>query len=144
MWKKIKNIWYDLKFGIKNLIFWFPKIWKLRDFDYGYGVDLFISYLKVLRKGMNKYQSYIGYENDIRRIDTFLKLYDFYIELEYFKEYEEKLRKEGIPSISYNTYLTSEQEERKSELFKECLDKEKRLKKILWKYLEYNLEYWWD
>ena len=80
---------------------------------------------------MNKYQSYIGCENDIRRIDTFLKLYDFYIELEYFKEYEEKLRKEGIPSISYNTYLTSEQEERKSELFKEYLDKEKKIEKNL-------------
>jgi hypothetical protein len=37
---KISSLWHQLRDGIQNLIFWFPIIWKDRDFDQGYLLDI--------------------------------------------------------------------------------------------------------
>ena len=132
--------------GIKNLITWFPLIWKLPDFDYSYGVGLFIFYLKQLRKGINKYRNHLYWERDIQTIDTFLKMYEFYDNIGYYSRYKEQLKKEGIPEISLlsEEKATKEQIKRRSELFNEFKVKENKLRTLLFKYLEHNIGSWWD
>lgn len=142
--KKLRNIWYDIKEGVHNLIVWFPIIWKIRDFDYGYGVDLFIFYLKQLKKGITKYHNHLYWKNDIERIDKFLKMYDFYNKLGYFEQYKEQVEKEGIPPASSRNSATPKQRERDRELFLEYIKKQNRLEDILWRYLRQYLTTWWD
>ena len=36
----IKRFFHRIKESIKQLIFWFPVIWKTRDFDYGYIIEM--------------------------------------------------------------------------------------------------------
>ncbi len=38
----MKRLFYQVKHGIENLIIWFPIIWKDRDFDYAYLLDIAI------------------------------------------------------------------------------------------------------
>lgn len=55
-WWRIRN-WFDkyfdyhaIKYGIKNLIKWFPLIWKDRDFDYRYLYDILYFKLGEMQK----------------------------------------------------------------------------------------------
>ena len=34
--------------------------------------------------------------------------------------------------------------EMKRKLFKESIDKQKRAHKLLWDFIEHNIQYWWD
>lgn len=134
----------NLKHGIHNLIIWFPIIWKIRYWDYEYGVDLFIKYLKHLREGINKYKNHINYEHDLAQIDRFLKMYKFYDELGYFDRYQKEIESLGIPLFASKEKSTPEQLEESRKLFKYYMDKEERLRIILWRYLQQNLANWWD
>ncbi|MGJ7024929.1 hypothetical protein [Petrimonas sulfuriphila] len=130
--------------GINNLVVWFPLIWKLRDFDYSYGVNLFMFYLKTLRKGINKYRSHVDYEHDLATLDRFIKMYEFYDSNGYFERYVEQLRRENIPPLYSNEPVSEDEYARREELFRDCVDKGKRLEDILWRYLRQNMGRWWD
>lgn len=142
---RIKNFFQS----VKNLFIWFPTIWKIRYWDYGYGVDLFIKYLYLLRKGIIKYQNHVNWEHDIATLDRFLKMYTFQDDLGYFKRYEDILKSEGLPTIEEilekgDKHLTSVQRIRMDELHDEYIEKENRLHDILWAYLKQNMYRWWD
>lgn len=135
--------------GIKNLFVWFPIIWKTRDWNFTYGINLFIFFIKRLRNNISKSKNHPDWEISVQRIDRFLRMYEFYINSGYFKQYEEQLKKEGILETSHflrEDYisLTKEQEERRLELLSTCINKHNKLSKLIWKYLETYLLTWWD
>lgn len=94
--KKIKELYYNIKDGIINLIFWIPIIWKDRDFDSFY---MYTMYYKKLEKMINYFESencvgYIGIEKDIKRmkickyilqrlVDSDINTYDNYLRMIY-------------------------------------------------------------
>lgn len=47
--------WYDLKRGLKNLVRWFPHVWKHRDWDGQYTIDMLIASLTFQRERLSKY-----------------------------------------------------------------------------------------
>ena len=50
MYKNILNIFKNIKYGIKNLIKWFPIIYKDRDFDYFYLLNILYFKLSNMEK----------------------------------------------------------------------------------------------
>ena len=47
--------WYDLKKGIRNLIAWFPHVWKYREWDGSYTIDMLIASLSFQRDRLKNY-----------------------------------------------------------------------------------------
>ncbi len=65
-----RDIWYNFKYGMKNLIRFFKVVWNYRGFDFQYNLDL-------LKRGLEVYLTYpnmeidedrIPKENDIKRV----------------------------------------------------------------------------
>lgn len=76
---------YDISYGIKNLISWFPTIWNQRDYDYSYIYDVLIFKLEKTLKCIDKYSFELEEDKQIRLRDiklciSLLKLIrsDFY------------------------------------------------------------------
>jgi len=68
-WDKVTNFYYDFKYGIKNLIKWFPVIWNDRDWDFAFMFALlekkFEHYEKEWETKATKY--IVGSEKQIKR-----------------------------------------------------------------------------
>lgn len=58
---KLSDIWYNFKYGFKNLRRFFWVIWKYRGFDYTYN-------LLLLKRGLEVYLTFPNYEVDESRI----------------------------------------------------------------------------
>jgi len=57
----MRDIWYNFKYGIKNLKRFFWVVWKYRGFDFQYNLDL-------LKRGLEVYLTMKNYEIDEDRI----------------------------------------------------------------------------
>jgi len=53
----IAPAWYDFIKGLKNLIRWFPHIWKYRDWDGDYTIDMLIASLTFQRNRLRDYSN---------------------------------------------------------------------------------------
>lgn len=156
--------WFKRKYRqIQRVIDFLPLIWKGFDFDYGYAVDLF---KKQLERTANYLESNRAYSMDAKnrasRIRTAIRLIDKVYEEEYAHEYVGKLEKlygENVLdwdeiSVGKDRYEMEYEYEKwdnaaeiskmKRKLFKESIDKQKRAHKILWDYIEHNIQSWWD
>jgi len=153
--------------GIKNLISWFPLIWKLRNYDYSYGIELFKKYLFDLANHLDSDKSYeVSSKNDAKRIRTTIKLMDkVYNEdygMEYIKTMESIYGREEFYTrplksnpklcsleIRFVDIVYSEDELRyidkqRSKLIDESNKKQEKAHRILWKLIEQNIQKWWD
>ena len=74
MINKIKNFYYDVKYGIENLIKWVPIIWKDRDYDWNYIFYILEAKLKKHLKRLENIQLYVNQEKDVKIIRICLKL----------------------------------------------------------------------
>ena len=137
VFKKIEGLYYDITEGIHNLIIWFPIIWKDRDFDHYYILNLLHFKLKLFEKRYETHQLWIGQEKELKNIKmcTFLlkRLTDdnYYAKAELrFPEIENMTQKQ----IRSNIRNKAEHEHnlRKADfyLFTECLRK--------------HSDKWWD
>lgn len=59
-WWNPRTAWYKIKYGVGNLIQWFPLIWNDRDWDYIYWIEMNIKKLKrmenlIRNKGIHLY-----------------------------------------------------------------------------------------
>ena len=161
----IKNIFI----GIKNLWIWFPVIWRYRNFDNGYLIDLNIKKLEMMHKWfsnsknnhiLDSHRKYIE-----QRIATAVKLMklvqDKYYSSEYILQIEKLYGKNrfvfkpyGNHKDSYKMVMefdkkyTDEELEKiykhEKELFLKSYEKHKKAKRILWKFIEHNIDWWWD
>lgn len=155
--------------GIKNLWVWFPVIWKDRNFDKGYLIELNIKKLEMMHKWFsNPNNTHITEENRkhiVSRINTAIKLMklveDEFYAMEYQKEIENlygKSKWEFIPchdmknmyeiQIKFEKKYTEEELEKinkhEHELLVKSRNKHIKAKRILWKFIEHNIDYWWD
>jgi len=119
--------WFRRKYQqIKRVIDFLPLIWKGYDFDYQYSIDLFKKQLERTANYLETNSSYgMGATNRASRIRTAIRLID--------KVYEERYVDEFLDSKSKD-----------KEEFKRVIEKQKRAHKLLWDFVEHNIQYWWD
>jgi hypothetical protein len=162
---RIKRFFYR----IKRVIDFLPIIWKGFDFDYNYAIDLFQFQLKRTADYIDKKGNAINNKDTAAKIRTAIRLIDKVYDEEYGMEYydiiEEKYGKsdfefvetgefddKGDPyytmEIRYEKDYTEEEleliNEEKRALQLESKAKQKRAHKLLWSYIEHNIQNWWD
>jgi hypothetical protein len=164
----IKDIKYFFKRKyqqVERVIDFLPIIWKGYDFDYMYSLELFKKQLERQAKlfESDKLNSDRSKQN-ASRIRTAIQLMDKVYNEDYGSEYQDKLEQlygdnvldfwfedtgEGDGSTflrwEYEKWNNSEEiDEVRKKLFLESKEKQKRAHKILWDFIEHNIQYWWD
>ena len=149
---------------IKRVIDFFPLIWNGFDFDYRYAIDLFKKQLERIAKDMETNGRLECSDVNAQKIRTALRLMDKVYEEEYTHEFMDKIKElYGENALDWwfedtndghgSSYLRYEYEkwdnsdeitEMKNKLFKESIDKQKRAHKLLWDFIEHNIQKWWD
>ena len=169
MWWKVKRFWSKCK----RIIRWLPVIWKSEDWDYNYALDVFKFKLTEIQKYLedDKKCHSLNHKHYASRIKTAIELMDkVYNEdyaLEYFKEIEnlygestyefieieetkDKPKSQKLYTLNdkfEKDYTDEELEkiaEHKRELFLKSHKKQERAHKLLWKFIEHNIQHWWD
>jgi hypothetical protein len=125
LWWKFEGRYYhkDLYKGIKNLIQWFPVIWKDRDWDSYYIFRILEHKLKLQAKGISKRDIHVNAQRDAGVMRTCVRLMekvrDDYYESEYLDYYKTKMWFEDIEdSPGYSTIESKIISENFDEYFK--------------------------
>jgi len=76
LWWKFEGQYFfrDFKIGIKNIIYWFPIIWKDRNWDHRHIFDIFAHKLKVQAEYIGKYGLNLNNWKDERDMMTCVRL----------------------------------------------------------------------
>ena len=184
LWWKFDGRYYHKDFikGVKNLIRWFPVIWKDRDWDYRYIWDLNIQKLKFQSKYIGENDNHTRAKRDAQIMMTCIRLMEKIKDGDYEVEYQEyyntnvtfvpTILESGEKVYTYDSKVISENfddyfkkypSNYKKVLsgevnrFKRDGDKDKNLiameisienhnraKKLLFKLMDFYIEYWWD
>jgi hypothetical protein len=103
LWWKFEGRYYHKDFyrGVKNLIKWFPIIWRDRNWDHRYIFDILEHKLKSQAKFIGKYGNHVSAERDAELMLTCVRLMERvregYYEDEYSSYHQTKYWFENIP-----------------------------------------------
>jgi hypothetical protein len=123
---------------IKRVIDFLPLIWNGFDFDYTYSIDIFKKQLERTANYLESNRAYgMGAVNRASRIRTAIRLMDKVYEEDYSLQYVNKLEQLYGGNTNQNSEI-------RRKLFKESIEKQKRAHKLLWRYIEHNIQHWWD
>jgi hypothetical protein len=121
MLEKIKDTYRNIKYGLRNLYKWFPTIWKDRDWDYVFILEV----LKV--KLQNQAEALYGDipDREYERMQTIIRLID---------------------RVQHESYVDSliERGNVTTEDLQDAFNKHDKARKLLFKLLEQRIEHWWD
>jgi hypothetical protein len=158
--------WIKRKYRqIERTLSFLPLIWNGFDFDYRYATDLFRKQLERIADEMESDRGILeNAKTNAQKIRTAIRLMDKVYDDEYGCEYQGKLKElydenvldwwfEDTGKGDDSSYLRYEYEkwdnseeikkvERK--LFLESKNKQKRAHKLLWDFIEHNIQNWWD
>ena len=149
---------------IKRTIEFLPLIWNSYDFDYSYALDLFKKQLERIADNLETNPVGLSAPIKAQKIRTAIRLMDKVYNEEYFHQYMDKLKEiygenafdwwfEDSGKGDGSSYLRYEYEkwdnaeeisEMRRKLVKESIDKQKRAHKLLWDFIEHNIQSWWD
>ena len=149
---------------IKRVIDFFPLVWNGFDFDYRYAIDLFKKQLERIADELESERANtLSAPINAQKIRTALRLMEKVYDEEYAHEYMDKIKElYGENTLDWwfedtndghGSYLRYEYEkwdnveeitEMSRKLFKESIDKQKRAHKLLWGFIEHNIQRWWD
>jgi len=90
MWDKLTTAWSDFKRGIKNLIMWFPAIWKDRQWDHQYIYMILRQKLRFQEQYIREHGIHVHNVRDADEIKVCLDCLDRLIEDDYHSEAFEK------------------------------------------------------
>jgi len=94
VWDKIENIYYNVKYGIQNLIKWFPIIWSDRNWDHYFIYVIIRHKLHLTEQLIRNYGNHTRHIEDANHIKLCVNLLDRLMKDEYyenaFKNHEEK------------------------------------------------------
>ena len=166
--EKMKNIKYffERKYRqIERVIDFLPIIWKGFDFDYSYSIELFKKQLERQAKlfesdTLNPERS----KQNASRIRTAISLMDKVYNEDYSMEWIDTIEAKYGPDVldwesvntgrgdgttdierKYKKWKNSDEINKvETELFLASRDKQKRAHKLLWDFIEHNIQYWWD
>lgn len=148
---------------IRRVIEYLPIIWRTRDFDYQYALDIF---RYQLERTANFFESNKTYSADAKqyasRIRTAIKLMDKVYNEEYGTEYQDKLNAiygqdalefQKVHKINgeihcrfkFETWNNAKEIRAKfNQLFLESQKKQEKAHRILWDFIAHNIRNWWD
>lgn len=155
---------------IKRVIDFLPLIWKGYDWDYHYAIELFQHQLKRMADHIGSDKAYaLENKQTASRIRTAIELMQKVYDEDYQMEYCDKLEKiygksnlefietgdfdeKGDPYYTMKfTYENAVDEKHNEEIkkvrhqmFLMGRDKQKRAHKLLWDFVEHNIQNWWD
>ena len=137
----MKKIYYNIYYGIINLINYFPIIWKDRGYDYYFIYQLLQHKLKLTSKSLQKYGNFVNSEREVEVLNTIIKLIEreqtSYYDLEsqkYYKKYKklyEKVKKNRPDSTNRRI------------LIEMSMLQQKKCSELIWKLMSTNLNRWW-
>jgi hypothetical protein len=163
--KKIWHFFRSIKYGIQNLIKWFPVIWQDRDWDHWFIFKIFHFKLKEVENFQRKYGNSITHEKIADQIKLAVLLLDRLVKDEYLenvlKPHEKKWGDSEMiftPIKGNEEYssldLKVEKANTKEEIDQESkertrlYDHERKLREqdldILFKHMRKYIEGWWD
>ena len=133
----------SIKTSIKNLITWFPVIWKDRQWDHVFLLDILHKKLSLMEKFFREKGHHVGAEKDADNIKLAILLLDRIRKDDYiksaFKPYEDK-----YGEISFKSFSSLKEKE----LFNRCSEHETYLKNqdldMLFSHLRKHILEWWD
>ena len=138
MWNNFTYFFKRKYKQIQRVIDFLPLIWKGYDFDYQYSIDLFKKQLERTADFLDSDRSYsMDAKQRASRIRTAIRLMDKVYDEDYSHEYIDKLEKLYGDNTNQNSEI-------RRKLFKEAVEKQKRAHKLLWRFIEHNIQYWWD
>jgi hypothetical protein len=165
MIKDIKHFFKRKYRQIQRIVDYLPIIWKGYDFDYSYSVDLFKKSLERQAKlfESDKLNSDRSKQN-ASRIRTAIQLMDKVYNEDYSMEWIDTIEaKYGSDVLDWesedtsdgtsSSFITQKYEKWnnaeeiktvKTALIKKSIKKQKRAHKILWDFVEHNIQFWWD
>ena len=163
---RIKRFFYR----IKRVIDFLPIIWKGFDFDYRYSLELFRKQLERQAKFLESDKALtLSAKHNASRIRTAIRLMEKVYDEEYGTEYMDDIERlygrskhefveldekdeNGDPYYTMkisNELAVDEQHQKeidevRHQMFLLGKDKQKRAHKLLWSYIEHNIQNWWD
>jgi hypothetical protein len=150
---------------IERVIDFLPMIWNGFDFDYRYSLEFFKKSLERQAKFLESDRACtLEAKQNASRIRTAIRLMDKVYDEEYASEYQDKLKElygddafdwqfedtgrgDETSFIKYKYEDWDNAEEIKKvqkKLFLESRQKQKRAHKLLWDFIEHNIQHWWD
>ncbi len=63
----IRRAYYDICYGFRNILRWLPTIWRDRDYDWAYVLDLLEAKLKHVAEATEREKHFEGWETDLGR-----------------------------------------------------------------------------
>lgn len=164
--------WIKRKYRqIKRVIDFFPLIWNGFDFDYRYATDLFKKQLERIADEMESDRGRLeNSKTNAQKIRTSIRLMDKVYDDEYGMEYmdtieklygkthydfielTEKSKHTGEPLYELKLRNESAVDEKhqkeidevRNQMMLLSRDKQKRAHKLLWNFIEHNIQNWWD
>jgi hypothetical protein len=121
--RKIQNKIYS----IKKLWRWIPIIYKDRDWDYWYIYEILKYKLEDMENYIRKDGIHVYNEHDADKIKTALKLLDRIQSEYYIQEYYD--------TVADKFCMTE---------VRKALDKQQKAQRIFFKFLDHNIQKWWD
>jgi len=154
---------------IQRVISFLPIIWRGYDWDYSYAIEIFKHQLTRLADSMEGDDALaLNSKKTAGKIRTAInlmeKVYDEEYACEYIDQIESKYGEEetefiesgktphGEPYYTMKTIhpLAVDENHQKlisderTQLFRDSQLKQKKAHRILWKYIEHNIQHWWD
>jgi len=155
---------------IRKTLDFIPLIWNSYDFDYRYSLDLFKKHLEYQALEMESDRSRLEYSKvNAQKIRTAIRLMDKVYDEEYAMEYMDTIDKlygtthyDFVEVKSYNHNREplyrikhwnegarddehqKEIDEIRNQMMRESQLKQKRAHKLLWDFIEHNIQRWWD
>ena len=140
VFNNIRKCYYDLFYGIENLIYYFKVIWRDRDWDYEYVLELLHYKLKRMSVYMDVYGGFKGKEkvvlqinNTIKRIENFLNIDDIY-----------ETKAQDLLKEIKNTKDNNIEMMLRRKYFKQYLDFEEKQWYKIWENIKNNGRKWWN
>ena len=165
MFQKIKEWPRQIRYGLKNLVLWFPVIWNDRNWDHIFIYQILRHKLHLTEQLIRNHGHHVNHIEDANKIKTCVLLLDRLIKDDYHDNvYKEHYKKWGHPemvftdstdypdcsvvNIKYPNVRSKEDREKENKSFKLNIEKEQKMKDqdldLLFKLMRKHIQSWWD
>lgn len=130
--------------SIKNLIVWFPVIWKDRQWDSWYIEELLLKKITLMRDSTQKRQFYIGWENEVKWMNYCIYLLTMLTKSKYWEdEFDGKIpSNNGLSSRSIKILGFYQSSLPSMGYYGDYW--EEKARRLFWKIFIWRYEHWWD
>jgi hypothetical protein len=165
---RLKDLYYNIKRGVKNVWYYIPIVWDNNNWDHGYCLRLYTSSLKRLHDTLVREDFVVRTEHELRKLKSVIELLERYEKDEYevpacdeldrkYNIIEEDKRLEFEPCDNPNYSRLVNTKERKlgeevyskyskelTQIYKDSVVRKKNELRLALKIIERNHGSWWS